>query len=124
MEVSLENLGNGGVIEKFDYEMKSVIANILDPNTPQDAKREINLKVILKPSKAERGVCSMTIEVSSKLAPTTPISSTLAVGITGHGEIAAKEYLPVQQDLFPGTVQEETQEGKKIFPFAVAGAGH
>ena len=65
MDVSLENLGNGGVIEKFDHELQNVIANILDPNTPQDAKREISVKVTIKPGKADRGMCSMEIVVAS-----------------------------------------------------------
>lgn len=101
MDVSLENLGNGGVIEKFDHELQNVIANILDPNTPQDAKREISVKVTIKPGKADRGMCSMEIVVASKLAPTAGISSTLSVGMSQSGEMAAKEYLPVQASLFP-----------------------
>ena len=101
MDVSLENLGNGGVIEKFDHELKNVIANILDPNTPQDATREITIKVKLKPGKADRGMCSMEMVVASKLAPTTGISSTLSVGMSSTGDVAAREYLPVQSPLFP-----------------------
>ncbi len=101
MDVSLENLGAGAVLEKFDDEMKKVIANILDPNTEADAARGLTVQVKLKPRKGEREVCSMEIIVSSKLAPTKSLISQLAVGINQHGEVAAIEYVPQQGNLFP-----------------------
>lgn len=100
MDVSLENLGAGAVMEKFDDELKKVIENIMDPNTEAGKARSINITVSIKPRKEERDNCSMEVSVSSKLAPTRSLQSQLAVGVNQHGEVAAKEYVPKQGSLF------------------------
>ena len=100
MDVSLDNLRAGAVMEKFDDELKKVIENIMDPNTEAGKSRAINITVNIKPRKDEREVCAMDIVVKSKLAPTRSLQSQLAVGVNQYGEIAAKEYVPKQGELF------------------------
>lgn len=47
-DVTLSNLAGGGVVERFDDELKVVLKNMLDPNTTLGV-REVNLKVKIKP---------------------------------------------------------------------------
>jgi len=48
--VSLDNLGGGAAVEKFNDELVEVLRNIQDPNTSPTAMREIKLTVSLKPA--------------------------------------------------------------------------
>jgi hypothetical protein len=104
-DVSLSNLAGGGVVERFDDELKNILANILDPNTTL-AAREITLKVKIKPDK-NRDFGSIDVEVKSKLAPAMPIGTKVFIAVTPSGAVAT-EYNPAQQslplDMKPGTV--------------------
>ena len=82
--VSLDTLGQGAAIEKFHDELTRVLENILDPNTKPTAKREVILKVILRPDE-DRSFANAIIEVSSKLAPTKPVGTAIYIGrLAGH----------------------------------------
>lgn len=67
-EISIETIGGGVIPERFDRELRRVLKNIADPNTHPKAKREITVKVTIKPSES-REIASMTVSCSSKIAP-------------------------------------------------------
>lgn len=50
INLDLKQMAEGGVNEKLERAFREVIENILDPNTDQSKKREIELKIGIKPS--------------------------------------------------------------------------
>ncbi len=108
--VTLETLGHGACLEKFDDELKKVIENILDPNTT-DAAREITLKVKIKPDET-RQVCITDIIASSKLAPAKSFRTALFVG-KEKGVAIATEPNPGQVSLKGANVTSLLDKGGK-----------
>jgi len=103
-EVSLETLGGGAAIERFNYELQNVLNNIGDINTKADAVREVSLKVKIKPNE-DRAFCVISIEVSGKLASIKPEHSSFHLVRRGD-RIVATEYNPKQQTLeFPNQLE-------------------
>ena len=102
-KVTIHNIASGALIERFDVELKRVIKNIMDPNTTEDA-REVIVKVKIKPD-ANRQACAVNISCVSKLAPLSPVTTAIFVGIKNN-EVIALENDPNQTDMF-GTEQPE-----------------
>lgn len=66
--VSINNLSSGIVSELFDRELEKIVENISDINTPPMAKREITIKIAIKPN-LQRDNGEVSVKVHSKLAP-------------------------------------------------------
>ena len=81
-ETSIIEMARGGVIERVDMEMAKVLANIEDLNTDPKKARSITVKVTFKPDDYREKVV-VTYEVDSKLAPKSPLSTSLTVGADG-----------------------------------------
>ena len=81
--LSLDNLAGGAVGELVARELKRIGANIADPNTDAGAKRELVVKIGLKPNK-DRSVADANISVTSKLAPTDSVDTTIYISQTGN----------------------------------------
>lgn len=96
--VTLETIGGGAVAELFGVELAKVLANIADVNTDPKAKREINIKIVLKP-KADRDVVDTDLKVNSKLASVNTVNTQLFVG-RHSGKLIAVESDPRQGGLF------------------------
>lgn len=105
-EVGLESLGCGAAAELFGLELRKVLANIADPNTPALAKREIHLSVSIKPS-ADRSYGTVQISCHSRLAQVQPHESAFFMGLV-EGGIKAFEQDTTQPELGLGN--------KKIIP--------
>ena len=102
--ITLANLADGAASEMFGDELQKVLNNIVDPNTPPDKVRSVNLKVSIKPDK-ERQFAAIEITCDSKLAPYQGATTTAIIGKAGrHGE--AREYKSTQQQLFPDNVEK------------------
>lgn len=98
---SLDDLMDGGVRERFNDALRKVWDNVFDPNTSAKAKREIQLKVIIRPSE-RRDAASFDVDVIPKLAPPVPLSQTVMLQLGGDGEIIATErsnQIPGQLDI-------------------------
>ena len=113
-QVSLDTLGFGAAAEMFQAELEKLVFNIADPNTKPELKRNITLKLVVKPTK-DRSMCAVEIHCDSKLAPVLPFESTMFVGVE-HGVAVASEYNPQQQQLFskPEPAVEQQQKGKML----------
>lgn len=113
-QVSLDTLGFGAAAEMFQAELEKLVFNIADPNTKPELKRNITLKLVVKPTK-DRSMCAVEIHCDSKLAPVLPFESTMFVGVE-HGVAVASEYNPQQQQLFskPEPSVEQQQKGKML----------
>ena len=93
-ESSIIEMARGGVLERIDMEMAKVLANIQDLNTEPRKARSITVKVTFKPDDYREKV-TVSYDVDSKLAPKSPLSTSLTVGTDGStGEFYAVENTP------------------------------
>jgi len=98
--LSLANLKNGAAIEAFDLVLQDVLMNIQDPNTEAKDVREITLRVKFRPDE-DRFMSGTEIECwPNKLAKRSAITTQIAMDVDRDGVIAAKEVLPMQQNMF------------------------
>lgn len=102
-EMSLRNLGAGAATELFDEELRGVLENIGDPNTPADALREVVLKI--RPN-SDRSAAAVEIHATSKLAPVKPVETHVFMGMDGD-RVRAYENNPRQPNLPNVTPIEE-----------------
>ena len=48
-EMNLSNLGDGALMECATAELRKICANIADPNFKTDAKRKLQINIVIKP---------------------------------------------------------------------------
>lgn len=102
IEITLDNIGDGALQEKFADGLEQVVRNTCDPNTDATSKRKLTVEIVFTPDKNDRSRCTMDAKVVAKLAPTKPLVSFVTMGLdTDTGEIAAVEHVPAQGELFP-----------------------
>ncbi|WP_029185605.1 hypothetical protein [Streptococcus suis] len=114
--LDLSSIADGGLQEKLNNELARVIENILDPNTDPTVKREVSIKLVLKPNDQRNSVDTI-MEVKSKLAPQVKLSTTILVGQNYEtGEIYANELLSAMpgQTFFDNDAVLRTDTGKPI----------
>lgn len=114
-EASLDNLGRGEVIERFNEEFQKAIRNILDTRTPA-RKRAVVIKLELEPlSDEDRHEIRGSIGVENKLLSPSPYCTRFQIelGISGKVEAREKVFIP-EEDIpeepdneFGGVQQEE-----------------
>jgi len=84
----------GAIAERADYEVKKIMDNILDVNTPATKKRKLTLEVTFAPDDERRHI-SVTVTAKSKLEPTSPVATSLYMTPDrGTGELVAVEMVP------------------------------
>lgn len=98
--MTLQQLGRGVVIERFDELIQEVAANILDPNTSPTATRTITLTITIKPTDA-RDMGTTTFQGTAKLAPKKGSASVMYFGRDRDGEIHVSEK-NINQPEIPG----------------------
>lgn len=96
VDVSLETLKGGTLVEMFNKELAKVVTDIDDPNTEAEATRSITMTVTMKPDK-NRARAETSIQCKSKLAPARAEDTTLYFGLE-DGETTVTE---VYQDQLP-----------------------
>ncbi|MBF0530013.1 MAG: hypothetical protein HQK55_12245 [Deltaproteobacteria bacterium] len=99
--INLGDLGLGALEEKFQVALKQTIANILDPNTSGIKRRDITVKIGIKPESVDRRQCKVTVEVKASLAAPEPAATVIYIGMDpATGVTASSEYNPQQMHLF------------------------
>lgn len=98
--VTLENLGLGASVEKFEDALRKVLDNILDPNTLATVAREVILRVKIKPSE-ERTDATVLIDCQAKLASLKAFPTRIFIGKSINGQPEAHEVNANQYTLFP-----------------------
>ncbi len=78
MQKSILQMARGAIMERADYEMSRLLANILDPNTSATAKRKLTLALELKPDD-DRQTITVSCTAKSTLAATNPVVTSLYV---------------------------------------------
>jgi hypothetical protein len=109
--VTLETLARGAALERFDIELARVMENINDPNTG-DGKREITVKVSIKPSQT-KDTAQVMVNVTSKLASMAPYPTLLFLSKGRDGRLGAYENDPRQVDMFEGNEKVTKFEERK-----------
>lgn len=90
--MDLKEFAGGDLQEKVSKSFDRVHANLLDPNTAYNEKREINIKMVFQQNEARDDV-AIDIQVKEKLAPQIPISTRMAIGTDLRtGKLIAEEY--------------------------------
>ena len=91
---SILEMARGAFMERADYEMSKVIANILDPNTKPSAKRKLTITMDFSPDDDRQNIM-VGFQVKSTLAPTNPARTTLYIaGEDSTGEAQVVEMAP------------------------------
>lgn len=91
IELSVENLYGGGVVERIHDEIKRVIQNIMDPNTPAKKVRKVKMEIAIKPNE-QRNMAEVVVSTSSTLCPPEPIETSIYIGADPRtGEVGASE---------------------------------
>lgn len=125
MEISKKSIletCNGAIIERVDYEIAKVLPNILDVNTKATAKREIVVKLALRPYEDRSGFDVEAVS-TSKLAPTNPVRTSFCIlGDRATGEVQVVENTPQ----VPGQLHLDGEESEQpvvlnIIDFAQGG---
>jgi hypothetical protein len=96
-ELSVATMLGGAIIERVNDELARVMMNVVDPNTPATAKREVTLKISFKPEK-DRSMGNASVAVTSKLAAAEQMGTRLFIAMTKAGPVAT-EYNPNQPAL-------------------------
>lgn len=93
-EKSILEMARGGFLERVDYEMAKILANIMDPNTKATGKRKLTISMELTPDD-DRAVVNVGFTAKSALVPTNPVGTSLYItGDEATGEVCAVEMVP------------------------------
>lgn len=90
IQVNLSEIANGGLQEKFEHEVAKVAENIEDPNTDSSKKRKITITMDFIPTDDRSSVIIGT-QVKSSLVPEDGVGTTMLIGRTKSGKMAASE---------------------------------
>lgn len=96
--VTLQNLGDGSALELFQVELTKLVANVQDVNMQAEKKRELVLRVTVKPDQ-KRETADVEISCTSKLAGVKPVDTVFYFG-KHKGMPIAVEHNPKQSLLF------------------------
>lgn len=107
-------MARGAILERADYEMSSILKNIMDPNTPATAKRKLTLTLELKPD-SDRQTIVVGVTAKSALAPTNPVVTTLYVA-DEENVVEMAPQIPGQMDL--AGEEESAPAALKLIKFA------
>ena len=87
---SLDELMDGALTERFNYEMERVLANVFDPNTNPKAKRKIQIIINITPNE-RRDAAEFKVEVKSTVASPVPVTQTVFLDVDDNGNVTATE---------------------------------
>ena len=106
--IKIDNVNDGAMVEAFDAELRKVMGNINDVNTPATATREITLKLKLKPH-SDRTEIDTVFSVSTKLASIEPHCGRMFMGADTEGNLYGFQDDPRQQVLFQPPAKPEAK---------------
>lgn len=98
---TLNDMMGGAVTERFNAALKTVLANVFDPNTDATKKRKITIELTVSPSK-DRSTAEFGLNLKTLLASPTAVNQTMMLNRDDSGNITATEIgaqLPGQLDM-------------------------
>jgi len=99
-QMSLENIAEGAIVERFNLALGEILSNIQDPNTEAEEVRSISISVKIKPDE-RRQVAFVGVEVVPKPAKYKPIITKAVFETDLHGDHVANELQVPQQMIIP-----------------------
>ncbi len=86
----LDELMDGALTERFNYEMDRVLQNVFDVNTDPKIKRQIQIVIDIKPNE-RRDAAEFRVDVKSKLAQPVAVTQTVMLYQDDRGNVTATE---------------------------------
>lgn len=106
MRISLDSMGCGALLERFNLALDQIARNIMDPNTDPEKARKITITFTFKPDKSRKHV-----------------KTTFGVNISQAGPVAEETMMLVGQDLKTGRI-EMNEYGSNQQPVRVVGEAY
>lgn len=88
--INLNNLGNGAVAERFEYELKKVLENIADVNTDYKKVRKLQVTIFMKPNE-NRDIADVSIQVKPTLVPAKELNTSFVLGYDKENKVVGAE---------------------------------
>lgn len=107
----LDELMDGALTERFNYEMERVLNNVFDLNTDPKKKRQISIVIDIAPNE-RRDAAEFRVDVKSKLAAPMAIAQTVMIYQDDDGNVTATEI----SNQVPGQID---MDGQVIIPKVV-----
>lgn len=107
----LDELMDGALTERFNYEMERVLNNVFDLNTDPKKKRQISIVIDIAPNE-RRDAAEFRVDVKSKLAAPMAIAQTVMIYQDDDGNVTATEI----SNQVPGQID---MDGKVTIPKVV-----
>lgn len=104
--INIGNINDGAVIDAFDIELRKVLANIVDLNTPATLTRSLMLRIDFKPH-ADRCTIDTEFKCSSKLQPIETHTGKVFLGKAEDGAVVAFDKDPRQMPLWSAPKPKE-----------------
>ncbi|STF08811.1 hypothetical protein [Enterococcus gallinarum] len=86
----MSGISDGGLQERFDFELAQVINNIHDPNTDPTKKRKITIDLTITPDEYREDIL-IDYQVKSKLVARDSLTSKVIIGQDERGKPQANE---------------------------------
>ena len=77
---SILQMAGGAIMERVDYEMPLIVANISDPNTPTKTKRKLTVTLEFSVDESRQNI-QVKAHSKSTLAPTEPVTTFLYISV-------------------------------------------
>jgi len=97
-KVELTTLSGGAAYDMFNEELKSIMENIQDVNTPSKTVRSITMTLKIRPSE-DRLTAETELSVSKKIATIKPVVKSMFFSKDEENNLCAFEDNPKQQTL-------------------------
>jgi len=116
-KINLDTFAGGALQEKFDDAIGKILKNMQDPNTPWKVKRAITIEIGFSQNE-DRDDAQVDVSVKTKVAPTSPVGTRIAIGTDlKTGEIFAEEY---GKQIRGQMSINDIEEGKNVVDFKKA----
>ncbi len=104
--INIGNINDGAMIDGFEIELRKVLANIADLNTPATDTRAVTLQLVLKPH-SDRVTIETEFKCTSKLAAIETHKSKCFIGKAEDGSLVAFANDPRQMPLWSAPKPKE-----------------
>lgn len=105
--INIGNINDGAVIDAFNIELRKILDNIADVNTPATDTRTMTLQIAFRPH-ADRCTIVTELKTSAKLAGLEKHSARIFAGRSEDGVVVAFDKDPRQMPLWSAPKPKET----------------